>query len=74
MNYRIEFLAEDCDSNVVPSPLNGARFPTFLRAVSAARLGVGRLTIADSASVIVRIFDRHDQLASRLQIAVSGGA
>ena len=73
MNYRIEFLAEDCD-NTVPTTLDHARFPTFLRAVSAARLGVGRLTTGDSASVIVRIFDRHDQLASRLQIAVSGGA
>jgi hypothetical protein len=73
MGYRIEFLAEDSCSTTFGVPFTETRFPTFLHAISAARTGLDRLAVERSASVIVSIFDRHDRLASQLQLAIPGG-
>jgi hypothetical protein len=73
MGYRIEFLAVDSGSNEFRTCFEDIRFPTFFHAIAAARTRADRLVAERSASVMVSIFDRHDRLASKLQLAISGG-
>lgn len=69
MSYRIEFFASETSAQV-PTPLNGLRFPNFVLAITAARMGA-RLLAQDFATplpLVVDIFDREERLASRMQL------
>lgn len=69
MGYRIEFFVSETSAQV-PTPLNELRFPNFVLAITAARLGA-RLLAQDFAAplpLVVDIFDRDEQLATRLQL------
>jgi len=75
MKYRIELHDAACVGHRnLADAASERRYPTFMRASSAARMAALRLARIHRTSVGIRIYDRADRLTLHASVGAPGGS